>query len=182
MAFVKISYRLEYKKMKHQKKGFTLIEVVVVVAIIAIMSAVIFSNVNSGRSQSAVDAATRTLANAIRELQQYSLTGKQMVTNSDPCLYQIAWISGTARYTTTYFYKDNSGTCNQSMTIATYTLPGGVLFSGTGSLGFTLPYGKPNFGTASVALPVIKAGSVSGVTCVYSNGLINSAVGSVSCP
>jgi prepilin-type N-terminal cleavage/methylation domain-containing protein len=168
--------------MKYQKKGFTLIEVVVVVAIIAIMSAVIFSSVSSGRSQSAVDAATRTLVNSIRELQQYALTGKQIVANSDPCLYQIAWTSGSANYTTTYFYKNGSGTCNQTRDIATYTLPGGVLFSGTGSLGFTLPYGKPNIGTASVALPVIKAGSVSGVTCVYRDGLVKSEVGTVSCP
>ncbi|MCW1888555.1 MAG: type II secretion system GspH family protein [Candidatus Moranbacteria bacterium] len=165
-----------------KRTGFTLIEILVVVAIISIMAGVILANVNSGRNEEAVDAATRTLVNTVRELQQYALTGKQFSNNTDPCLYQIAWTNGASTYTTTYYYKDAGGSCSQSLGIATFTLPGGVLFSGTGSFGFTLPYGKPNFGTASVALPVTKAGSVSGVVCAYKDGLIKNTVGGSTCP
>jgi prepilin-type N-terminal cleavage/methylation domain-containing protein len=165
-----------------KRTGFTLIEILVVVAIISIMAGVILANANSGRNEEAVDAATRTLVNTIRELQQYALTGRQFTSNTDPCLYQIAWSNGANTYTTTYHYKDGSGSCTQSVAIATFALPGGVLFSGTGNFGFTLPYGKPNFGTASVALPVTKGGSVSGVVCAYKDGLIKNTVGSSSCP
>ena len=51
-------------------------EIMVVIAIIGIMSAVALVSLSKGKEQKAVEAAAREVASAIREAQNYALTGK----------------------------------------------------------------------------------------------------------
>lgn len=164
-----------------KRNGFTLLELLVVVFIISIMSGIILASINSGRIEKQVGESVRNLTGFLHELQQYSLTGKQFVANTDPCLYRVAWNSGSSNYTATYYYKDSGGACTQTSTIATYTLPNGVTFSTTGVIGFTLPYGRLNPSATSIAMPVTKGG-IAGASCVYDSGLIKDVLLSPSCP
>jgi len=61
--------------MKIQKKGFTLIEVLVVVAIIAVMSAVVLAMVSPSRVKKELENQSRILSTDIRALQRSVLTG-----------------------------------------------------------------------------------------------------------
>jgi prepilin-type N-terminal cleavage/methylation domain-containing protein len=169
-------------KMHSQKKcsGFTLIELIIVIFIVATMSAVVLSNVNSGSTEKQIEAGGRNVASQLHELKQYSLTGKQFVTNTAPCLYQMNWNSGSANYTTRYWYKTGN-VCDQSATIATYTLPNSITFQNSGSIGFTLPHGELNPAGASFGMAFAKSG-VLGVACVYDGGRIEDIAGTNSCP
>ena len=171
------------KKNKHYiRRGFTLLELLIVVIVIGIVSTIILTGTGSVRTEKQVDAAGRELGGVLRELQQYALTGKQFVTNTDPCLYNITWNSGSSNYTFTYYYKNpNTGVCDQQTVVNTYTLRSGITFSNTGSMGFGLPHGRPDFAGTSVAFQITKSSTI-GVTCLYKDGLSKSFVGTNSCP
>jgi prepilin-type N-terminal cleavage/methylation domain-containing protein len=169
-------------KMHCQKKcsGFTLIELIIVIFIVALMSVVVLSNVNSGSTEKQIEAGGRSISSQLHELQQYALTGKQFVANSAPCLYQMTWNSGSANYTSRYWYKTGN-VCDQSTTIATYTLPNSITFQNSGTIGFTLPHGSLSPAGASFGMAMAKGG-VLGVTCAYDGGRIEDILGTNSCP
>ena len=172
---------MQYQKTMF-RRGFTLLELLIVVMVIGIVSTIILTGTSTTRTEKEVDGAGREVGGVLRELQQYALTGKQFVTNTDPCLYNIAWNNGSSNYTFNYKYKNSStGACDQQTTINTYTLRGGVTFANTGSVGFGLPHGKPDFGGPSVAFQLTKSTTI-GVTCLYQDGLTQSFVGTNSCP
>jgi prepilin-type N-terminal cleavage/methylation domain-containing protein len=170
------------KNTQSIRRGFTLLELLVVVMIIGIISTIVLTGMGNTRTEKQVDAAGREVAGSLRELQQYSLTGKQFVSNTNPCLYSIAWNTGSSNYTLNYRYQNStSGACDQQTQIAVYTMKGGVVFSNSGSVGFQLPHGRPNFAGASVGFQLSKSTTM-GVACLYADGLTKSLIGSHSCP
>lgn len=60
------------------KRGFSLMELLLVVAITLIASAAIFSSNNSKKASSEVESAARQVAAHLRSLQNEALTGKQI--------------------------------------------------------------------------------------------------------
>lgn len=64
---------------KRINKGFSLLEMLVVLAIVATMTAIILGNLPSFRDTISIDLVAQQVAVAIREAQVYSMTGK-----SDP--------------------------------------------------------------------------------------------------
>lgn len=158
--------------------AFTLIEVLVVLAILSIMSSVLLFDYSSGRVTQELEGTAREVASAFREAQNYALTGYQGVASTNPCRFVVAW-SGSA-YTTTYWYKDGSGACTLSTVLRSYTLGSGVVFSGTGNFYFTLPHASVSFAGASLPVALSKAGS-NYVVCTYQSGLINHFSGT-TCP
>jgi prepilin-type N-terminal cleavage/methylation domain-containing protein len=166
---------------QHFRQGFTLLEILIVVAVIGIISVIILSGTGNGRIEREIDAAGREVVAAFRESQQYALTGRQIVPNTDPCQFALTWNSGSGNFTATYYYKDSNEVCNQTSVINTYTLRGGVTFGNTGAVAFTVPHGKTTFGGTSVGAHLGKAGTV-GVACVYKDGLMKNILGSTSCP
>ena len=79
------------KNMMH-RRGFTLIEIMVVMAIIGIVTAVTIVSFGSGKERKAVEGQARKVAAAIREMQNYALTGKQIGTNV-PCKFGVISIT-----------------------------------------------------------------------------------------
>ena len=57
-----------------QKNGFTLIEIMVAMAIVGIMSAMVLTSLSSGKERKVVEGEARRVAAAIREIQNYALT------------------------------------------------------------------------------------------------------------
>jgi len=61
--------------MFYQKNGFTIIEMIVAVAIISIMAVLILANYNQGRSQLSVDGVAQALMADLRQAQSMALAG-----------------------------------------------------------------------------------------------------------
>jgi prepilin-type N-terminal cleavage/methylation domain-containing protein len=172
---------IQDKNKNFYQRGFTLLEILIVVAVIGIISVIILGGTGNGRTEREIDAAGREVVAAFRESQQYALTGRQIVPNTNPCQFALTWNSGSSNFTATYYYKDNNEVCNQTSVISTYALRGGVTFSNTGAVAFTVPHGKTTFGGVSVGAQLGKAGTT-GVACVYRDGLMKNVLGSTSCP
>lgn len=83
------------KKGEGSMSGFTLIEVVIVIAIVGISSGIILASMTSSqRVERETETAARKFAALVREAQNDALTGKQLVASTDPCYYQIGWGEG----------------------------------------------------------------------------------------
>lgn len=85
------NYQMKIKqKNKKFKKGFTLIELLIVIAIIGIMTAALFVSMSRSGTTNALKVAGRQLAGAIRETQNYALTGKQKDLELYPCAFRFS--------------------------------------------------------------------------------------------
>lgn len=172
------------KQTKKILKAFTLIEIVVVIAIMGIMSSLFFVNLSNNQATRAVETNSQEFMGVVREAQNHALSGKQLVTGTDPCRYEINWggTNGTTNKTFNlkYWYKNASGTCNQSSVFATYSLKPGVTFASGATFYFTLPHAALDFASGSRVAVFTKAG-VTHSACIYSNGRITDQVGA-SCP
>lgn len=153
--------------------GFTLTEVMVVVAIIGIMSGVLLANSNSGRIKRQLEASAREFSGVIREAQNYALTGKQVVAGSTPCNFFVRW-SGSD-YSLWYTYKDGSGNCIGPVSVANYSLKNGVAFGDSNdvSVSFQVPWAATSVPVSPgyMDIPFSKSSSSHHV-CIYANGKI----------
>lgn len=77
-------------KNKNFKKGFTLIELLIVIAIIGIMTSALFVSMSKSGTTNSLKVASRQLAGAIREAQNYALTGKQKEKDLYPCAFRLS--------------------------------------------------------------------------------------------
>lgn len=159
-------------------RAFTLIEVMIVVAIIGILSGIVIIPLGNGRIERELETNAREFVGVVREAQNYALTGKQAVAGTDPCRFFMSW-SGSS-YTLSYWYKDASGVCNQTFLMATYTLNNGVAFGSGDTLYFTLPHANLDFSTGSRGATFTKQ-SINHIACVYADGRISDQTGA-SCP
>lgn len=176
------------------KKGFTLIELMIVVAIVGIMTAATMVSLSSGREAKQVEGEARKFASAIRELQNYALTGKKFHATEPTCQAGLRVIFENNVSTPFPSYKYRSGTDCGTMTIAssgTFALGNGVRF-GDGSglfafsgLYFTVPRGDmvnaANVAIASTTRVSLKKGSSVWSVCIYPGGRVEEYSGA-SCP
>jgi prepilin-type N-terminal cleavage/methylation domain-containing protein len=167
------------KHMIVKQKGFTLIEILVVITIIAIAATITLASLGNGRAQRDLETGARELVSIIREAQNDALTGKQLVAGTDPCQYRVSWNGST--YTFTYWYKNASGACSQSSPIMTRSLRPGASFSGSSSVSFFLPHAVTDIPGSTPRSAVATKGGASHVVCVYQNGRIIDQVGA-GCP
>lgn len=157
--------------------GYTLLELLVVVAIVSIASAIVISNFSASRVKEDTNASVREVMAVMRQAQNDALTGRQYVANAKPCRFQVSWAGST--YTYTFWYLDSFGLCNTSLSVKSYTLKNSAAFSGVGSLSFSPPHGTVNPAVTNT-IEITNSGS-SRVVCVSATGLVTSAVGS-TCP
>lgn len=156
---------MQYKN----QRGYTLIELLIVIAIITIGTSVTVFMVGNARVVREVDAGARELSGILREAQNYALTGRQLAGGS-PCRYQVRWTNGSGSYSLIYWYKDGSGNCTRQSATA-YTLPSGVTFRNTSSASFLLPHASLE-GGASVTARLGKGSTLRNV-CVSTSGLVS---------
>jgi|GEM_PF-857429 len=129
--------------------AFTLIEVLVVMSIISISTALTLVSFSGYRTERHLERASREVASALREAQSYALSGRSVAGESN------CWIGlNIPALGASYAIINNSlsgGTCSVNSTISGYTLRNGVLFTaitvgGTGytssTAAFTLPRGE----------------------------------------
>lgn len=175
------------KNMMH-RRGFTLIEIMVVMAIIGIVTAVTIVSFGSGKERKAVEGQARKVAAAIREMQNYALTGKQIGTNV-PCKFGPGSIL-TSDVTFGLMYTYRTGTsCSAGMSASTIipgmimSLENGVTFaSDSNEFFFTVPRGEldPNGNLPPIDIQLSK-GSTTYSVCVYPGGQVKDVAGT-TCP
>jgi prepilin-type N-terminal cleavage/methylation domain-containing protein len=152
------------------RRGTSLIEVMAVIAIIAIVSGALMVAFSRNRQASNLEAAGRQLAADIRTVQNYALSGK-MQGSTIPCSYGVVWGTGATEYNVTYKKLAGVDTCGNSnpTTIKTAQLPSGVTFGSGSAITFLLP--RADFAVYHSSI-TLKAGSLTKLICIYRNGKI----------
>lgn len=158
--------------------GFSLVEVLVVIAFIGIMTGVLFVSLSGKRTETSLKSAAREVAAAVRTAQNSALTGVKtgVPDGRSLCRYEIK-NTNASRYEILLHYS-NGGNCNRQSSLGVFSLKNGVSFSGGNwSVLFGVPRGDVLSGSQS-AIGLTKSGSSFSV-CVPSSGSITEKV---SCP
>lgn len=163
-------------KIHYQSRAFTVIELLITVAVIGIIVSVLLSDSSNARTRRFLDSSAREVATVVQGAQNFSLTGVQVATTDRPCGYRVDWVAGSD-YSVTYRYKDASDACNQSLTLSSHSLKNGVVFDGAGTVEFAPPHGAVS---AVATIPLSKQGQSYRV-CVSAVGRIVTVAGT-ACP
>lgn len=155
-------------------RAYSLIELLVVVAIIGIATTIMMVDWSGSRTTRSLENAGKEVEAVVRGAQNFALTGVQSLPNTRPCGFRVEW--GASTYDVLYRYR-NGDDCTESSPVGSYTLSGGVVFSGSGSFDFGLPHATLG---ADQHMILVKNGQSQSV-CVYTNGRILSVAGS-TCP
>ncbi len=172
-------------------KGFTLIEMVVVIAIIGITSALIITSLTSTRSTRETERAIHTLAATLREAQNYALTGRSTSVSQENCFYAVRLISSSQYALVNYFRS--GGNCNSYNTISTLTMPNGTTISGVASFPMIFAFSLPRaevYSATSGALASLGMAQLIGATkgsqthylCLYPTGRVEERGTIATCP
>ena len=151
---------------KNYKKGFTLVEVLIVLGILAILSVIIFSTFIEFRKNQALVMDTDTIVEVLRQARNQTLLSK------GPSVYGVHFTSSKITLFTGENYVDNNVanqdfTLNSTDTILTINIvPAGADIVFNRLTGETV-----NFGTIVVSL---SGGSKSKTVTIYKTGLIES--------
>jgi prepilin-type N-terminal cleavage/methylation domain-containing protein len=154
------------KKIMNNKKGFSFLELMIVIAIAGIMTVAMLVPMNAQREKKAVETAAREVAAIVRETQTYALTGKGLQ-GHPACSFTFNW-------------EASSNYSLSGCKIQNYSLKNGVTFSNGGSFSFSVPAAII---TASMAFPVdivLSRGGSSYHVCVYKSGVVSES--SMACP
>ena len=101
---------MKYKKVKNNK-GFSFIEVMIVISIIGIMSAVGMVGFNSSKSKTRLELSQRTLTAAIKLAQSYAIQGR-VQESQVPCGYGVVFTS-TAEFRIFYNISSAGKDCQE---------------------------------------------------------------------
>jgi|GEM_PF-3710516 len=184
--------------MRINRKGFTLIEVLLVIFIMFLSVGIVLSSFKDTKPIDEVEAATRRISALVREAQNNSLSGKQQMdggTLSNICRNAIEWDGNSSDSTsfTLFSYKsappsacdvsngriDSRTETFKKVNVETFVPANSAIFfnvpNGNASVsGFTFPV---QFKVVSTVRSEIFA-----LVCVYSNGRIEEFFGTSSCP
>lgn len=189
------------KKKYSAQSGFTLIELMVVMFIMALGISLTLASFRETKPLDEVEAAARQIASLIREAQNNSLAGKQQIDGTGAlkniCLNGLSWQGNAGDSTTFNLFSyvsaspnpcvSANGTISRTETIKKVNIGGAAV---NDYLNFLVPNGavvasgfSPS-GNVSAKIQVISSvnNSVSALVCVYNTGRVEEVVGSANCP
>lgn len=156
---------------KRPNRGFTLVEVVLVAAIITVLAIVIFPSLTSRRSYEDLNATTKKIMALLREAQSRSIS------QASSTSWGVHFENAT---TTSPFYALFSSSYSTSTTVGYYRLPPKVTYAPSLAQGsstdvtFAQITGLPSASSTSIILQLSPGGSVAAnsIITVKSNGPI----------
>lgn len=192
--------------LKRKQKGVTLVEVMVVIAVIGIGTSIMLASMGNAKEQKRVETAAREVAAMFREAQSNALSGKMYFdstsgTEVSVCGYAVTWnrfnleTLGFARR-----IKDAAGNCLTGWTggNSSKVFSGIQIRNQNGAtplfwvFGYDLPHATVNK-TSGIPTPFTANGNL-GITitskndssvvytvCAYVNGKVSEHPGSVNC-
>lgn len=178
--------------MKRKQQAYTLIEVMVVIAIIGLLSAIILTAMSRDKARMQIESVSREFSARVRAIQNDALTGKY-VGNNIACGYivDVDVAAGSYRFSRTLNTTCSTTGLNLCLDgktpMNTVTLQGGVSVSGPTGVCFTIPFGKAKTISgvdigATQKYTFSKAGSShTRSVCVGTTGDITEVTGS-TCP
>ena len=172
-------------------RGFSLVEIMTVIAFISIMMAITFVSFSGKRDETALNVAAREVAAAVRVAQNNALSGvKERGNDNGLCFHTAEGQSSNVYDLSVTHLKNGSGrvcgtaTDMEDFSLGVYTLENGVTFaSPTWEVSFGVPRGEV-LGGADQGIVLQKSGKYSAV-CVLASGVVieKSVSSSVpSCP
>jgi type II secretion system protein H len=105
-------------KKKVREAGFTMIELITVLAIIAIVSVMVFANYRSGNQQFTLENEAYMLAQNLRKVQEMAMSSKQ-ISGVDPSGFGVYLKQGDSSYK---LYADLSVPANNTYEATDYTV------------------------------------------------------------
>jgi prepilin-type N-terminal cleavage/methylation domain-containing protein len=162
-----------FKNKKNQ--GFSLMELMMVIAIIGIMTVVGFASTSSIKKNSLLRASQNEIASAIKLVQSYALQGKTINDAGNwvvPCEYGFEFTDKSSYRT---FYALTCG--DAGTTLANYNLVGVVLENpssvGDTSMTFSIPSATLSPGPVSITIAIDGSPSDQKSIIVKSKGLVS---------
>lgn len=182
------------KTNKKTKSGFSLVELLIVFAIMIIMTSILLANQNNNKAKSDVEAAARQVAAQLRQLQNDALNGKQVNNGSGTMINACDFILNIGG-------AQSDGVTSTATTYVIYnrdcTIAGHVPIKDTSNniIKQTFNFNKNNKVTASSASfvfssprgdvlsgnIVLSEGSSQITVCVYSSGNVTELKGFGGC-
>lgn len=164
--------------------AFTLIEVVVAMAIIAILAAVTIVSMSGYRVNALLQRASHRFAGIVREAQNYAVTGRTL-SGGPACRYSVK-LTGTAPNYTGYELfgkvRGSGPACDGATeTIRTTQLPGGIQMSSPVQY-FIYELPRANSTLASVVEVQFSKSGINYLVCVYPSGRVEEVGTATSCP
>jgi prepilin-type N-terminal cleavage/methylation domain-containing protein len=158
-------------KKTENKKGFSLLELIVVIAIISIMTLAGLASISASRNKKNVELAARDVAAVIREGQNNAFSGKF----ADVC--GGGWLFSYTNGTGNYSLSGQGASCSANYSY-NYKLSNGVTFTSTGTINFGIPFAKI---TATSDKIVLQNSTDKYTICVNAIGNVEEKAGDVSC-
>jgi len=149
---------------KKNKKGFSLIELIIVMSIISIMTVVGVISIQSRRTTTQLETSAREVTAAIREAQNNALTGKNANSETGCVVYNFVYEANDPNYRV-----GGPLGSEDACPSADYILKNDVVFTGSGSVSFSIPFGY--ISTTSQQIQLNK-GSYYYYVCIDNSGNI----------
>jgi type II secretory pathway pseudopilin PulG len=147
------------------KNGFSLIELVIIIAIISMMTLVGLVSLQPGRVATQLETSAREVSAAVREAQNNALAGKNASAGSNCAQYNFTYTAGSANYSV------GTVPAGSGCPLTVYSLKNGVTFASGGLISFSIPFGTVSPATMN-QIRLVK-GSSSYYVCVNQAGNIS---------
>ena len=166
----------EQKKQLNAKAGFTLVELLVVLAITLMMTGIMFAMTSTSSAPKDVDAAAQQIVAQLRLLQNESLSGFKLGGASGPIVHSFEFDSLTNAYQMKYFDSSHTqlGSTSQPVYPKLVTLTPSVIT-------FTSPWATLTTTAASITITSTKNASVVEYVCVFAGGNILTSTKNATC-
>jgi len=167
------------------KRGFTLMELMIVMAITGIMLSVVLVNMQNSRKNSEIEAAGMQLVSLLREVQNNALTGKKIGSEEGEysCAFQFKINANGSYEIARGLKKDGNDSCEGGYDIESSPYANGQLQqvrTTAQSIIFTVPHGE-RIGGSQIVLQHSADSNVKYSACISAGGNIEGIKGA-SCP